>query len=49
MNEPKKPWLFLKRLDNWNPLRAVRPLLVDEDESTFWSADDRRQRPDRWV
>jgi hypothetical protein len=28
MNPDKKPWLFLKRLERWSPLAAVRPMLA---------------------
>ena len=28
MDEPRKPWLFVKRLKTWNPLAAVRPMLA---------------------
>lgn len=28
MNPDRKPWLFVRRLDRWNPLAAVRPMLA---------------------
>ena len=28
MNPERKPWLFLKRLERWSPLAAVRPMLT---------------------
>lgn len=28
MDPDKKPWLFLKRLERWSPLAAVRPMLT---------------------
>jgi hypothetical protein len=27
MNPDRKPWLYMKRLDRWNPLAAIRPML----------------------
>jgi hypothetical protein len=28
MNDDRKPWLFMKRLQRWSPLADVRPMLA---------------------
>lgn len=28
MNPDRKPWLFMKRLERWSPLAAVKPMLA---------------------
>jgi hypothetical protein len=35
MNPDKKPWLFLKRLETWSPLAAVRPMLIPAVNETI--------------
>lgn len=28
MTQERKPWLFVKRLQSWNPLLSIKPLLA---------------------
>ena len=41
MSPDRKPWLYMKRLDSWNPLAAVRPMLRPEAEASEETPDSR--------
>jgi hypothetical protein len=48
MNADKKPWLFLKRINAWNPLANVRELSVPPVYQSEASAAQTEKVRARW-